>query len=90
MLPALRDISLIILIVPMLLCLLIPLALLGGSTWLLHKGGRALRPRLQTVHRTLQQVDDRVDQASHKVISPFVWIEMHGVMLQTWWRGLRR
>jgi len=51
MIPALRDVSLICLIVPTMLCLLIPLALLFGSNWLLRKGRRVLPSKLQSVHQ---------------------------------------
>ena len=88
MIPALRDVSLICLIVPTMLCLLIPLALLFGTNWLLRKGRRALPPRLQSVHQTLRRVDAAVDRAGEKVVRPFVAAEARVVTTRTWWRKL--
>jgi hypothetical protein len=90
MIPALRDVSLIILIVPMLLCLLIPLAILGGSVYLMGKGNQALRPKLQQAHRAMRGVEAKVDRVSHQVAKPFISLEMKWVQAQTFWRGLWR
>ena len=90
MIPPLRDVALIILLVPMLLCLLIPLALLFATNWLMLKSRRALPSKLQSVHRSMQRVNQGVDKAGEKVASPFIWIETRGEILKTWWRGLRR
>ncbi len=90
MIPALRDVSLIILIVPMMLCLLVPLAMVGGSVFLLHKGNKGLRPKLQQAHRSMRAVEAKVDQASNKVASPFISIEAKWIHAKTFWQGLWR
>ena len=90
MIPALRDVSLIILIVPAILCLLIPAAILGGSVYAMHKGNKALRPKLQQAHRSMREVEAKVDRVSNKVASPFISLEQKWVQVQTFWRGLWR
>ena len=88
MIPALRDVSMICLIVPMLLCLLIPLVLLFGTNWVLRKGRRALPSKLQSVHQTLRRVDAAVDRVGEKVVSPFMSAEARVVTTQSWWHKL--
>ena len=90
MIPALRDVSLICFIVPTMLCLLIPLALLFGANWALGKGRRALPSKLQSAHQTLRRVDAAVDRAGEKVVGPFVSAEVRVAKTQTWWRKWRR
>ena len=87
MIPALRDVSLIILIVPMLLCLLVPLAILFGSVWLMGKGNKALRPKLQQAHRSMREVEQKVDRVGQRIANPFISLELKWVQFQTFLRG---
>lgn len=87
MIPALRDVSLIILIIPTLLCLLIPLVILGGSVWLMGKGNKALRPKLQSAHRLLRKIEGRVDGVTDQIAKPFISLEMRWVQIRTFWSG---
>lgn len=90
MIPALRDVSLIILIVPTLLCLLIPLAILFGSVWLMGKANKGLRPKMQTAHRSMREVERKVDRAGERIVRPFISLEMLWVRIETFLHGLRR
>jgi hypothetical protein len=87
MIPALRDVSLIILIVPMLLCLLVPLAILFGSVWLMGKRNKALRPKLQSAHRSMREVERKIDRVGQRVANPFIALELKWVQFQTFLRG---
>src|SRR5512141_1293195 len=87
MIPALRDVSLIILIVPTMLCLLIPLVILGGSVWLMGKGNKALRPKLQLAHHSLRKIESRVDRVTNQIAKPFISLEMLWVQVRTFWSG---
>ncbi len=88
--PILRDISLIILIVPTMLCLMVPLAILIGSNWLMRKGRTALPPKFDTAYQALRKIDEKVDQAGEKIAKPFIAAEMRTIMIKTWWHHLRR
>ena len=72
------------------LCLLIPLALFGGSVYLMGKGNKALRPKLQQAHRSMREVERKVDGVSNQIAKPFIALEMRWVRVQTFWRGLNR
>ena len=88
MIPALRDVSLIILIFPVMLCLLIPMAILFGSVWLTGKANKNLRPKLQSAHRSMREVEQKVDRAGQRIVKPFVALEMRWVRIQVFLRGV--
>jgi hypothetical protein len=90
MIPALRDVSLIILIFPVMLCLLIPAAILFGSVWLAGKANKNLRPKLQSAHRSMREVEQQVDRVGQRIVKPFIALEMRWVRIQVFLRGLRR
>lgn len=90
MLGSLRDVSLIILIVPMLLCLLIPLAILFGSNWALRQGRKALAPKWPKAHEMMRRIDEKVDRAGEKVAAPFMAAEKRVVTIKAWWHYLRK
>jgi hypothetical protein len=87
MIPALRDVSLIILIIPVMLCLLIPAAILFGSVWLMGKANKGLRPKLQTAHRSMREVEQKVDRVGQRIVNPFIALELRWVRLKILVRG---
>jgi len=90
MIPALRDVSLIILIVPCMICLLVPLAILLGTNWALRKGRKGLKPKLQSAQQVMHKIDEKVDRAGEKIASPFIAAEANSVKMRTWWRHLQQ
>jgi len=82
MIPALRDVSLIWLLCPGLLCLLVPIAIMGGLAWVTRKGRLALRPKFQSALRGMQKIDAIVDKAGEKVAAPFVAAEARGAQVK--------
>ncbi len=87
MIPALRDVSLIILIIPTMLCLLIPAVILFGSVWLMGKANKGLRPKLQIAHRSMREVEQKVDRVGQRIANPFIVLELRWVRLQVFLRG---
>ncbi len=90
MIPALRDVSLILLLTPCLLCLLIPLAVLAGMNWLSYRGRRALPDKLHAAQRGMRKVDKMVDRAGEKVAAPFIAAESRSAQLKAQWQNLKR
>jgi hypothetical protein len=90
MIPALRDVSLILLLTPCLLCLLIPLAALAGMNWLSYKGRRALPDKLHAVQRGMRKADELVDGAGEKVAAPFIMAESRSAQFKAQWQTIKR
>jgi hypothetical protein len=90
MIPALRDVALIILAVQMMICLLVPGAIVFGGVWLMRRANMGLRPKMQSVHRSLREVELRVDQVGQRIADPFIRLETRWVTIQTFLRGLWR
>jgi hypothetical protein len=90
MIPALRDVSLIILLTPCLICLLIPIAVMVGVNWLTRQGRRALPDKLHAAQRGLRQVDEIVNRAGAKAAAPFIAAESRRAQIKAQWQNLRR
>ena len=90
MIPALRDVSLIILLTPCLLCLLVPIAVMVGMNWLTRKGRRALPDTFHAAHRGLRKVDEIVDRAGEKAAAPFIAAETRTAQIKAQWQNLKR
>lgn len=90
MIPALRDVSLIILLTPCLLCLLVPIAVMVGVNWLTRKGRLALPDKLHAAHRGLRKVDDLVDKAGEKAAAPFIAAETRSAQARAQWDNVKR
>jgi len=90
MIPALRDVSLILLLTPCLLCLLIPIAIMFGVNWLTHKGRRALPDKFHAAQRGMRRVDAIVDRAGEKAAAPFIAAETRSAQLKAQWQNLKR
>ena len=90
MIPALRDVSLIILLTPCLLCLLVPIAVMAGVNWLTRKGRRALPDKFHAAQRGLHKVDEIVDRAGEKAAAPFIAAETRSAQIKAQWQNLKR
>jgi len=66
MLGNLRDASLIFLICPVMLCLLVPLAVTAGLSYVLVRTRRFLPPKFQLARLQAQRVNAAVDRAGVK------------------------
>lgn len=85
-----RDISLIILICPMLICLLIPLGIAFGAWWGTRKANKALRPRLQTVRFKVLDVRDVIVRTGDQAARPIYFFEGLSARWRAMWRALLR
>ncbi len=90
MIPALRDVSLILLLTPCLLCLLVPIAVMVGVNWLTRKGRRALPDKFQAAQRGLRKVDAIVDRAGEKAAAPFIAAETRTAQIKAQWQNFKR
>ena len=90
MLGPLRDVSLIILLLPMCLCLLVPLAVMAGSAYLLRRGRLALPGQLHRAHGALRRVDEAVDKAGEKIAAPFIAAEVQAGRARAQWNFVKR
>lgn len=90
MLGPLRDVSLIILLLPMCLCLVVPLALMSGSAYLVRRGRLALPGKLHQAHGVLRRVDAAVDRAGEKIAAPFIAAEAQTSRVRAQWNSLKR
>jgi hypothetical protein len=85
-----RDIALIILIVPALLCMLLPAALAFGAWWLARRAGVALRPRIRQASSGVRRTRDALDGATRAMTRPIYFGETQSVRWRAMWRALRR
>ena len=90
MIPALRDVSLILLLTPCLLCLLVPIAVMAGVNWLTSKGRRALPDKFHAAQRGMRKVDAIVDRAGEKAAAPFIAAETRTAQIKAQWQNFKR
>ncbi len=90
MLGPLRDVSIIFLVIPVMLCLLIPLALTIGMAYLLVRTRRFLPPKFRLVRLQAQRVNAAVDKAGEKVTSSLAAAEAKSTQTGTLIRNLFR
>lgn len=90
MLGPLRDVSLIILLFPMCLCLLAPLALMGGMVYLTRRGRLALPDKLHRAHGFMRRVDEAVDKAGEKIAAPFIAADAQAGRARAQWNFIKR
>ncbi len=84
-----RDISLIILIVPMLICALVPSALVFGAWWVTRRTRRALPPRFNQARSGIRRVRDGIDRATRVVAAPVFSTEAQSARMRAMWRAAR-
>lgn len=90
MLGPLRDVSLIILLFPMLLCLLVPIALTFGLAYVTRRGRLALPDKLHTLHGYMRRADEVVDKGGEKVAAPFIAAEARVTQLKAQFDQVKR
>ncbi len=83
MLGNLRDASLIFLLCPVMLCLLVPLAVTVGLSYLLLRTRRFLPPKFQLLHLQARRVKDAVDRAGAKVTGALGSVEAQYTQTET-------
>ena len=84
-----RDISLIILICPMLICALLPAAIVFGSWWVMRRTRRALPPRFQQARALVRRTRDGIDGATRVIGAPIFYGETQSARVRAIWRSLR-
>ena len=85
-----RDISLIILICPLLICLLAPAAIVFGSWWVMRRTRRALPPRFQQARGLIRRTRDGLDGATRAFSAPIFFFETQAARMRAMRRSLRR
>ena len=86
---AARDISLIILIVPTLICALVPAALVFGAWWVMRRTRRALPPRFEQARTAVRRARDGIDRATQAATAPIFYAETQSARWRATWRSLR-
>ena len=86
---AARDISLIILIVPMLICALVPGAVVFGGWWATRRARRALPLRFQQARAVVRRTRDGIDSATRVMTAPILYRETQSARWRAMWRTLR-
>jgi hypothetical protein len=84
-----RDISLIILICPALICALIPAAIVFGSWYAMRRTTRALPPQFQKARGAMRRTRDGVDAATRVITRPIFYAETQSARVRSVWRSLR-
>ena len=85
-----RDISLIILIVPLLICALVPSAIVFGAWWATRRVRFALPARIHQTRAAVRRSRDVIDRVTQVVSVPIVYRETQSARLRAMWRALRR
>ncbi len=86
---AARDVALIILIVPALICALVPGALVFGAWWVTRRAHRAAPPRIRQVRAGLRRTRDAIDRAARVLTKPIVFGETQSARLRAMWHAWR-
>ena len=84
-----RDISLILLIVPTLICALVPAALAFGAWWATRRVRFALPSRIRQARTAVRRMRDTIDRATHRMTAPIYFGETQSARLRAMWRSLR-
>ena len=84
-----RDISLILLIVPALLCALVPAAMAFGAWYVAWRTQRALPPLFGKARAGIRRTRDGLDSVTQVVSRPVYFGETQSARLRAMWRALR-
>lgn len=84
-----RDISLILLICPALLCTLVPAAMAFGAWYLTWRTQRAMPPLFRKARAGIRRTRDGLDSATRAVSKPIVYRETQSARLRAMLRALR-
>lgn len=85
-----RDISLIILIVPLLICALVPGGIVFGAWWATRRVRFALPARLRQARTAVRRSRDAIDRVTQVIGAPIFYRETQSARLRAMWRALRR
>ena len=83
-----RDISLILLIVPTLICALVPAALAFGAWWATRRVRFALPSRIRQARTAVRRVRNAIDRVTAAITRPIYYREMQAARLRAMWRFL--
>ena len=84
-----RDISLIVLIVPTLICALVPAALAFGAWWATRRVRFALPSRIRQARTAVRRVRDAIDRVTQVITAPIFYYETQSARLRAMWHSLR-
>jgi hypothetical protein len=84
-----RDISLIFLICPALLCALVPAAMAFGAWYVTWRAQRAMPPLFGKARRGLRRTRDAIDSATRVMTKPVYYGETQSARLRAMRRALR-
>jgi hypothetical protein len=85
-----RDIALIILIFPALICSVVPAAIVFGMLWVTLRVRAGLPGPLRQARDGVSRVRDGVDRASRVLASPVFFGEMQSAKWRARWRALKQ
>jgi len=85
-----RDISLIILIIPALICLIVPAAIVFGALWATLRVRAWLRSSLRRTREGVRRFGEGTDKASLALARPIVFGETQSAKWRARWRALRQ
>ncbi|MGH2592057.1 MAG: hypothetical protein ACRDGG_00940 [Anaerolineae bacterium] len=83
-----RDISLILLIVPTLICALVPAALAFGAWWATRRVRFALPSRIRQARTAVRRVRDAIDRTTDVVTKPIYFGETQSARWRAMWHTL--
>ncbi len=84
-----RDVSLILLIVPLLICGLVPAAIVFGAWWVTRRVRLTLPARIRQARTAVRRSRDAIDRVTQVVGAPIVYREIQSARLRAMWRALR-
>ncbi|HET7088734.1 MAG TPA: hypothetical protein VFL17_08805 [Anaerolineae bacterium] len=84
-----RDIALIILIVPALICSMVPAAIVFWMLWVTRRARAGLTRPMHQAHDMARRTRDGVDRASRALAGPVFFGESQSAKWRARWRALR-
>ena len=85
-----RDISLMCLICPVLICLLVPLGIMFGSWYVTRVTSRALPPQFEKAQNGILRVRDMIVRVGAMVAKPVIFFESQSARWRAMWRAFLR
>ena len=84
-----RDIALIILIVPALICSVVPAAIAFGMLWAMRRARAGLLRSMRQAQDLARRTQDGADRASRALAGPVFFGEIQSATWRARWRALR-
>ena len=85
-----RDIALMILIVPALICSAVPAAIVFGALWVTRRVRVGLLPSIRRAREGTLRVRDGTDKLSRALAGPIVFGETRSAKWRARWRALKQ